>query len=186
MPSLLLLAEARALIQTDISDTGLQLLIDAAEQEIVQRHGPNYPGDITYTMQRLDYTLEVQARIFLERQIESITSVTEFYGDEMGELTSVLATNDYRQEFQGYALERLGNGTNQRWVWGHRVVVVYKPKDDTARRKAAISELVRLAVRHSGVKSQSIGGAVSETSFDDYIMERQAIVEALHTGSWFS
>jgi hypothetical protein len=182
--SLVDLATARALIQTDVGDTGLQLLLDAAEAEIVARYGAI--GTETYLHERTDLTLENPAWLFLPRRAASITTVTEVWGDEYSETTSVLDTTDYRIHYSGGALERLGNSTHPRWLWGHRVTVVYVPVDDTTRRKAVIVELVRLATRHSGVSSQNIGGDISENSYGDYILERRSIIESLGSAVDFS
>lgn len=179
MPSLVSLADARALIQTDVADSGLQLLLDAAEQQIVNRWGPNYPGPVTITKERTDYSLETLDWLYYtERPIETVTTITEVFGDEYSETSQVLSPNDYRIFYGGRALQRLGNGTNQRWLWGHRVTLVYVPLDDTLRRKEIIIELVRLALRHSGVRAQSEGN-IAETSYEDYSKERSDLVGSL-------
>lgn len=186
MPSLVDVATVRSAVQTDIGDSVLQIMIDAAELEIVQAWGPNWAADVaTVTKERLDYSLQNVSWIYLQRRILSITSITEYYGDELNELTRVLAPSDYRIMYGGYALQRIGGGLNPDWLFGHRVVIVYTPQDDTPKRKQAIIELVRLGVRHSGVKGQAVGDA-SETSFDDYTAERQMIINALGPAMEFS
>jgi hypothetical protein len=296
--SLVDLATARALIQTDVGDTGLQLLLDAAEAEINARYGTL--DEMGYTYERLDLTLENPNFLFLPRRISEptadasivtaltgtnndltlfskihgtggnniivfysvagintplsvtvkdlqvtvhiatdgagnpitvanevvnainghatakkivgaavapgnngsgvvtdaifilaggvggIDTIVEKWGDEYSESTSFLLPDDFRIHYSGGALERLGNGTNPRWIWGHRVEVNYVPVDDTPRRKAVIVELVRLATRHSGVASQNIGGDISENSYGDYIQERRSIIESLGSAVDFS
>jgi hypothetical protein len=300
MPPLVDLATLRSLVQTDVGDTALQILEDAAEQEIIDRWGANYPDPITVLRERLDLSLQTVNWIYLERRISpatanasfttnlaganndilfasmvpgaggnqitisfvvaglntplsvtvngfaiivnvatngagaptstaaqviaaltasasasnlvavanapandgtgvvaalaatplaggvgGIVSITEKWGDEFSESTSLLTPNDYRIHYNGGALERLGNGQNPRWLFGHRVTIVYTPEDDTKRRKEVITEVVRLAVRHSGVQAQSIGNT-SETSYASYVNERRELVESLGAGMAFS
>lgn len=182
--SLVDVATLRSIVQTDVGDPGVQLLIDSAEKEITDVYG-SPAGPTTVILSRLDYSLQNTDTIYLERPLASITSVTEVWGDEFSETTTILDATDYRIVWGGHALLRIGSGTNKRWLWGHRVTVVYVPVDDTLRRKEIITELVKLALRHSGVRSQG-EGVTAETSYEDYAGERAQLIRSMSQGTSFS
>lgn len=142
--SLATVAEVRALVDSDLSDADLQVVIDRAEAELVAQTGPNYAdGEITEAL------YPAGAVVYLSRAAETITSVTE-YGSLAGSAAgTVLTTDSYHLDARGGLLRLAGN-------WPARVVVVYTPADDTARRKAVLIELVRLDLAPAGMESESI------------------------------
>lgn len=182
---LLSVAELRSLIQTDITDPGLALLEAIAESEIVGRYGPNYPGPNTYTKTRTDLSVVNSNWVYLDRPVESIVSITEYYGNELSELSRVLDPTDYRIHYGGYGIERIGTGVNQSWLFGHRVVIVYVPKDDSMKRRGVIVELVRMSTRSTGLKTETTGN-VSSSGFDSYSQARQDLIDSLGSGLDFS
>ena len=74
--------------------------------------------------------------LYLERPAESITSVTEFWGDPYTETETVLDPADYRLLYGGRALGRLATGSHSRIWWSGRVVITYRPIDDSAAAAA--------------------------------------------------
>ncbi len=171
-------AEVREHVETDRSDDALTLLIADAEASLVIRYGANYPGPVALTRFLADLSLVTPTMLYLERPAESISSVTEFWGDPFNETETVLAPADYRLHYGGRALERLGNATNPRWLWGHRVVISYVPVDDTAQRKRIGIDLVKLALRYNATK-EVVAGDTREYAYDDYTQERANLLDEL-------
>lgn len=171
-------AELRAHVETDRSDDALALLIADAEAALIARHGPNYPGPVSLQRSQADLMLVSPSILYLERPIESIASVTEFWGDPLGETETVLDPTDYRLLYGGRALERIGNAANPRWSWGHRVLISYAPVDDTAQRTRVCIDLVKLALRYEARRSETAGDH-SETALDDYTAERASLLDEL-------
>ena len=174
MAALLTRDELRAHVETDLADTPLDQLINTADQEIVQAvGGHNASGTVTELYVGGDRAL------FLDRQFESITSVTE----SRGSTDTVLVAADYRVWFGNRTLERLSLGaTNPQANWGERVPVVYTPVDDDHARIGATIELVRLAIQHTGLKSERVGDYASASV--DHNREKAAILARLNRQGW--
>lgn len=152
--------------ETDLSNDALQRLIDSEDGEITRRFGA--PTAQTETLRG------GETHLFLSRLVSSITSISE----EVNGTATTLAADDY-DSWWNQALERLEDGTNGRSTWGDRVTVVYVPQDTTAQRKAALVQLVQLAVRYNGVHTESVGsGDYSATSYD-YQRERERLFRKL-------
>lgn len=149
--SLLTLAEARALIKTSLTDPELQAVIGREEDEIIRLYGAHYVSGTTTVSETLEGG---GASLFLRRPIFSVSSVTED--------GAALASADYRLWGAQGRIERLPKGA----TWGEVITVVYVPQDDNGRRKAALIDLVRLAVEHTALKSESIAGEYSYTAPD--------------------
>ena len=171
-------AEIHAHVETDRSDDALNTLIADAEASLVIRYGANYPGPVTVTRFLADLSLVTPTMLYLERPAASITSITEFWGDPFREIETVLAPSDYRVHYGGRAVERLGNATNPRWLWGHRVDFSYVPVDDTPQRKRICIDLVKLALRYNATK-EVVAGDFREFAYDDYTQERSNLLDEL-------
>jgi hypothetical protein len=165
MAPILTLAQMRESVETDLPDAALQRLIDAEDAEIVRRYGA--PATQTQVLRG------GSASLYLSRQASAITSVSE----EVGGTVTALAADDY-ELWSGGILEREADGTNGRAAWGERVTVVYVPVADAEQRTACLAQLVQLAVRYSGVASESIGGDYSATKHD-YQRERERLLRKL-------
>jgi hypothetical protein len=162
--TLLTLAQAKRLAPSSLSDPDMQVLLDAAEQAINLYAGP--VGDVTET-----FTAGSGDLVMLSRPASAITSVSE--------RLVTLAGTDY--ELDGRALRRLDTGANPDSRWRGRLVITYKPEDDTDLRKAVQADLLKLELNtRTGTQSESIG-AWSETftSGDTYTAEREAILKRL-------
>lgn len=159
-------------IETDLSGSALQRLIDAADQDIVDGYGPH-----ALSGARTETLVGGSASITLAVPALSFTSVTEHVGSPISATATVLDPTDYRTWWGGRALQRISTGVNARTTWGERVDVVYVPVSRDARRRAVAIELVRLALAQEGVKSMSAGD-VSMTAHD-YQSERGRLLMSL-------
>ncbi len=148
--SLLTLAEARALVKTSLTDPELQAVIGREEDEIIRLYGAHYISGTT-----VSETVEGGGpSLFVRRPILSVSSVAED--------GTALESTAYRLWANQGRIERLPKGA----TWGEVITVVYVPQDDNSRRKAALIDLVRLAVERAALKSESIAGEYSYTAPD--------------------
>ncbi len=167
--STLTLGEARAQIETDLNDTALQTLIDDAEAEITERVGA--------IDSQVDIIREDSVKLlFLSRKVKTMTSIVE----EVGTVSTTLATNDYVLRENNRVYERLSTGTNPRRYWAPLVTVSYVPQDDTKRRKQVAIDLVKLAIAYNALSSYRAGD-YSESA-KNYRDERDDIIDRLR--SW--
>ncbi len=147
--TLLTVDEYRALHSTAVEDEALQLLLDAAEADIVA-----YAGADGSTV---EWFSGGQRVIALASPAESITSIVE-NSVLWGNAATTLDATDYLVDPGGYLLYRDGNGTNPRWHWYGRVVVTYVPVGSAARRQVLQGELVNLTITYNpGVTSETVG-----------------------------
>ena len=139
--------EFRAFEQTDLSDESLQVLLDAAEAEIVR-----YAGNPDASV---EWLVGGQRFLFLDRPVTEITSITET--NSSGDVTT-LTTDDWLLWPGGYRLERLRTGTNPRSTWQGRVTVNAAPTDESALRQSVQADLVKLSLNtRFGLSQQTIG-----------------------------
>jgi hypothetical protein len=131
----------RLLEPTTLPDEALQILLDAAAQDIVDEAGPS--GEIT---ERRRASGEL---VVLSRRALSITSVVEG--------TVTLDPDDYELSLSRSMLRRLRTGPNPSRRWFHPLIT-YLVVDDLASRQRVQRELVRLAIAFQpGLASQTIG-----------------------------
>jgi hypothetical protein len=162
------LAEVRLHVETDLTDTALQMLIDDADAEIDEVIG-------LLTSETDEFNDERTSKLFLTRKATSITSVVE----ENWGTAVTLSANDHKLRLDGRMIERLNTGTNPASVWGDVVTIVYTPQDDTKRRKVVIIDLVKLALVYNGQKSESVGDySATMKEYDD---ERQRLINRLRS-----
>jgi len=173
----------RAHVSTGMTDVALQEIIDAEEQEIVSRFGAHASQVETFEEEIPgDY-------LFPKRPVLSVTSIVEtviyrdnFIGDWCEETPVTLAASDYEIVAGGKQIRRLGTGAHPREDWGQRVVMIYVPIADTAKRVKALYDLCSLAVSSKpGLKSESIGGGEYSYTAADLEAEREKILARLGT-----
>lgn len=162
--SLLTVAEARAQINTGLSDAELQAVIDRIEAEIEARVGPNQDdtGNVTHEVTRRGGS----ECLFMPSEISSVSSIVE---DE-----TTLDSDEY-QTWPAGVIERLPVNLG---IWGDRCVVTYKPADDREIRKSATIDLLRLDLNRTGMKSESIGGEYSYTA-EEWNQQRREIMRRI-------
>jgi len=169
--STLTLGQARQHIETDLNDDALQLLIDAAEDYIVEKAGElatqidEYRGEILATI------------LLLTRKATEITTVIEEIKSGDSYESTTLETDDYQLRHDGRMIERLRDGSNPRGTWGDVVTITYEPVDDTNKRKVATINLVKLDIEYNALKSERVGDYSSQSQ--DYETERARIVNGL-------
>lgn len=174
--TLLTVAEYRRFdAASDLEDDALQLVLDAAEADIVDACGPHdaavaeFPGGDRY--------------LILQQEAASITTITET--SVAGSVTT-LAANDYRLSLAGALIERLNTGTNRRSTWLEgRVTVTFVPVDQYAQRCIAQRSLVDLALRYQpGVVATTVGSWTEQygQATDAYPELHAAILATLSGG----
>lgn len=182
MPSLLTPAQFREHQATDLPDTALQRLIDAAEYAITARYG---------AIAQLTEQVRGGGRLlFLSRVAGAIASVTELYGDPLGTSPVVLDPTDYTQVPPGNLLRREYTGVHRADLWGERTDVVYTPADDQVERTRVTIGLVKLDVQHNpGLSAETVGDwaqTYADNSAMNYQLERDSILASMQSGLGFA
>lgn len=153
MISLVSPSDARALINTSLTDANLQAVIDRVEAQITERIGAPQTDAmetiITKTMRGEGFYL------FMPAEINAIVSIVE---------DTVTLTSDQYQTWGGGVIERLPADS----YWGDRIIVTYKPIDDRLKRKQVIIDLVRLVIQRTAMKSENIADEYSYTAPDNW------------------
>ena len=162
--SLVTVAEARALVNTGLSDGDLQVVIDRIEADITSKVGA--PQTDAYATEVVKTMRGEGDNLFMPTEIYSVVSIVED--------TATLTADQY-QKWGGGVIERLPMGTG----WGDRVVVTYKPADDRSVREGVIIDLLRLTLNRTGMKSESIAGEYSYTAFDSSDGEYRKVMKRL-------
>lgn len=173
MANLLSTAELREHIETDLLDAALGRLNESADFRVIERAGPVASETESFIIFKPNDYPDGRDRVLtLERSPGVITSISEQLFDNT---PVILSVDDY--SVIGDQLERLNDGTNPRFYWGHRVIVVYAPVDNTTVRKGVIIDLVKLEVAYQGVASEKAGDY--SMSAPEYLKAREAVLDAL-------
>lgn len=171
--TLLTAAEFGSLVSTGLSEDALDILLLAAEAEIVRFAGPSDAvTELVHGGQRF---------ITLARQADSITSISETLGTDV----TTLETDDYLLYPDGYRIERLQTGTNGRWRWWGRVSVIYAPIGDEDIRRGVERDLVALMLNYQpGLTSETVGSWTTQLAGNsawNNNRERESILSRLVT-----
>ena len=169
--SLLSVTDARAEVETTLSDAELQIVIDRIEAEITESLGESFTvldgDDLTET--HAGYTQS----LFLNRKIASVTTVTE-YSSLVGSVGRVLTAD---QEYVVWPKEgRLERITGR---WGAKVTVAYQPLDQDKKWKSAIIDLLKLTLVRSPLMSETVAGEMAYTRPDNWEQEKLRIIRRL-------
>lgn len=165
MTSLVSVDEARALVQTGLTDAQLQAVIDREEAWVIRALGPHYAAALTVTE---TLSGDLNKNLYLKRRASSVSSVVED--------GTTLDPDDYRLWGDEGRIERLPAGA--RWLIAP-VVVTYAPQDDNLERKALIIDLIRLVVNRTGLKSESVAGEYAYTALENTDEERGRVLRRL-------
>ena len=157
-------ADVKALINTSISDTDLQTVIDRVEAQINARIGA--PQTDAYATEVVKTLRGEGEFIFMPTEIYSVSSIVE---------DASTLTSDQYQTWAGGVIERLPEESH----WGDRVVVTYKPADDRLMRAQVIIDLVRIVIERTAMKSESIAGEYSYTAPDNWDAEFRKAIKKL-------
>jgi hypothetical protein len=166
--SLLSLTECRATVNTGVSDTNLQAIIDREEADLVDRLGD--AGDGTTARTETVAIASGSSNVYLSRRIASVTSVEE--AAPGGSYSTVAATAYEVWSAQGI-VERV-NG-----AWAGRVRVTYVPTDERPRWKRALIELVRIALERTAMQEESVAKEFSYVAPPDWEAARSNIYRTL-------
>jgi hypothetical protein len=173
---LLTVAEYRQFDSAEAFEDGaIQLLLDAAEAEIIDVAGA--PDSVT------EYVAGGGRYLALAGRASTISSITETRHD--GSDLS-LAVDDYLLYPAGTVVERLNTGTNPGSRFRGRVAVVYVPADDEQLRKAVQAQLVKIDTTYApGVTSEQIGAWMEQRASQaqwNAETERQMVLSRLNGG----
>lgn len=165
-------------VTTELGDTALGLLLDAAYEAIDAHAGTggseDYPASITELI-----TPGPGDRLMLSRPASSVTSVREG--------TTDLESDDY-ELIGGQMLVRLDDGTNPQSRWRGRVEVVYPALPDENERDRVAIALVKLELDFSpGVVSERLGDhsiTFAQGAASAHAEQRAAILASLNTGGF--
>lgn len=157
-------ADVKALINTSISDTDLQTVIDRVEAQINARIGA--PQTDAYATEVVKTLRGEGEFLFMPTEIYSVSGIVE---------DANTLTNDQYQTWAGGVIERLPEESH----WGDRVVVTYKPTDDRLMRAQVIIDLVRIVIERTAMKSESIAGEYSYTAPDNWDAEFRKAIKKL-------
>ena len=166
--------EYRELHSTALEDEALQLLLDAAEADIIDFTG-SVDGSV---VEWLDGGQRVLA---LARRAASITSIVE---DADASTPTTLETDDYLLDPTGFLLYRSGHGTNRRWRWYGRTVVTYVGSDTESQRKVVQADLITTFENYNPGVGMTVVGSWTEqysTTMGAHENERQDILSRLTT-----
>jgi hypothetical protein len=158
----------RTFVETDLLDAALQVILDAADEDLTAAVGPDAADVCTVDA-------EGERFLFLSRPAASITSITE----TVGTAVTTLAASDYKLWPSKLQLERLVTGTNPADGWCGRVDVSFAPAD-LNRRNRSLVQLVELELNYrAGAQSETIGDhSLTQQQHD---VERARIVAGART-----
>lgn len=169
--SLITPTQLRAHVDTDLTDTALQRILDDADAEIVRRFGEHTTANV-----EVHRPGGGELRLFTDRKVASITTIVETLRTVVGEQTVTLSADDYTLE-SDRCIRRESNGTNSRDWWAEIVTVTYLPVSDDARRTRVTIDLCRLALTYQAAQSMSVGDvSISHVAYDN---ERERILRTL-------
>lgn len=170
-----LLPRVKARVETDLSDTELQAIIDEASADIIAKYGPSATaGAIT------QWYRGYRHKIVVERIIDTTKTITVTeYITEGGwtETPYTLTSADYRVWPNGLVVERLTTGMWSRWQWPSRVKLTYTPMNDDNQRNEVIIKMAILATQYDSNTSLTVGDVQATTT--DYITERNRLMRTL-------
>lgn len=166
------LSRVKERIETDLSDTELQAMIDEVVAEVELRYGVNAEITVFLDGDR-DLAGDRKFLSLVRPDGGGTITVTEIAGTT----ETLMSANDFRILNGGRTLERLADGDNGASVWERLVRVKYTPVDDGKQRVETIILLVQLGIEYRGLKSEKAGDW--NAGFIDYIVEREALISRL-------
>ncbi len=170
MPTILTVDEVREHVETDLGDDALERLVDAADQEIIDRLGALATHTDVLPGQGLP-------ALPLTRKASAITSAVERIND----VDYTLGSNDYTLAADGYTLRRAQGSTYPNVAWSGAVTVVYVPyggaTGELAAREKLLVDLVRLDAVYDATGQNQIGD-VSRTALN-HTHERNALFSSM-------
>lgn len=173
------LVQVRELVETGLSDTALQILLDDAQQTV-----DNLAG--TVGQQVLLFDGHGLATLGLMRPAGAVVQVRERPNDQVDWIVTdplnYLLENGGRTLRKVYATGQWWGDGWQAWNgngiwWSRRTEVTYLPISDVAVRRRVIIDLVRLGTQYSGLSQEKIGQYMAFPL--EYQMERERLLRQL-------
>lgn len=167
--------EMREHIETALEDTALQRLMDSAEDDINQHCGLLTIGDYDEPDTVTEwFSRSVRESVLYTKQpllsVESVTEMTT--GHDLADVeTELVLDEEYWTD--GYSIRRKDG-----YTFGHRVRVVYVPKNTVNRRRATLIQLVKLEINVDPGTGFEGAGSWQHTS-QDYEQQRQHLLWSL-------
>jgi hypothetical protein len=152
--SLVTVAALRLKVKTGLSDANLQTIIDNEEAALVAKFGAHGDGVTPVT----ELAQRVGPSVYLGRRAVSVTTVATYPGATPATLAT---TSYYTWPSQGRIQLYPSGLLTDTDVSNELITVTYVPADDREVRKQVITELVRLALEQTAMKSESIAGEYS-------------------------
>lgn len=138
-----------------LSMFALQQIIDGEDQAMVRHLGAHFSGE------QVTEELEGGGRdLFLRRAIHPDVALYSVSITEYTDYTEASGRTLEAGEFFAWRLQgRIMRIKGPRWC--KRVTVRYVPVDDTAQRKTAMLDILRLIIERTAMKSENIAGEYS-------------------------
>ena len=155
-------------VETDLSDSALERLIDSADAEIIRAYGP-HDGEQSALVAGRGY------RIWLPRPAESITEIVEWAGGETLADADTVSADKYSLEHGGRTIFR----TDAPFM--PNVQITYTPIADNPRRIAVLIDLVKVELEYRGLNTERVGSY--SVAYLDHAKERQRILTRLRQNS---
>jgi hypothetical protein len=166
----------RQFVETDLSDSSLQVILDAANEDVTLAIGSD-------TSQIETFKGDGRVVYWIQRPVASFTSIITT--DSGGTATTLVKplglytadpTDDYLMDGNAQAITRLSTGTNGKGGWTDTTVFTYVPAD-LNKRNRSIVQLVELDLAfRPGARSENVGEM--SRSMQDYDAERARIINA--------
>ena len=151
-------------VETDLSESALERLIDSADAEIIRAFGP-HDGEQSALVAGRGY------RIWLPRPADSISEIVEWGGWETPGDADPVSADKYHLEHGGRTIWR----TDAPFMTN--VQITYTPIADNPRRIMALIDLVKVELEYSSLESEQVGSYQVATR--ERAAERSAILESL-------
>ena len=142
--TLIATAVVEQLVQSGLPVDALEVIIDAADAEIVRAYGPH---DATHVAR---FYNDTTMTLYLQHPASAVTEVKEWFSSDDEADVLALAATEYRVIANGRALERVGQ------YWRRNVQVTYTYADN-ARRAQVLVDLVRAELAYSGQSRERVG-----------------------------
>lgn len=161
---LLTASDCAAFVRSDLTPDELQRVINREEARLVRKLGPHGDGltPVTLTVRGSGGNLFLARPVVSVASVGGATSGWTLYADQ-GRITGATWPVDWLTA---------GGG------WDGTVAVVCVLENDQDDRRAALIDLVRLAVQRTAMKSESVAGEYSYSA-PDWEAERAAIYRRL-------
>jgi len=175
----MLLDRVKERIETDLSDSELQAMIDEVAAEIERRYGPNAP----ITVHLGDDSTAAGDRRFLTlaRPLDTGQAATAVEiappGAGQPSARTTLDAADWRVLHGGRTLERLIDGPNGRRFWAPLVELTYTPVSDASQRDEVAIQVVQLEIQARGLDSERAGDW--QAAYPDLARTREALFAGL-------